>query len=151
MPTLEELLYEMAVRSLDQQERHVAELRARTGTLLAAAALAATFLGGTAIDRAGVSPLVVPAIATLVLAVVLCMRILAPHPMAFSLNVRALHGLLALDCDDLRLVHLRLAYRLDRVIADNQWSVDRLSASFRAASAALAAELAFWIAALTVG
>ena len=34
-PTLEELLYETASRSLEQQERQVAELRARTGTVFA--------------------------------------------------------------------------------------------------------------------
>jgi hypothetical protein len=120
MATLEQLLYELALRALDQQERQVAELRARTGTLLAAAALSATFLGGTAVDRAGISALSVPAIAALGTTVLLCLRVLAPHRMGFALKVRDLYEVLIADADDQRLVHLRLARRLDRLTAANQ-------------------------------
>jgi hypothetical protein len=40
---LAELTYEQAQKALEQQERQVTELRQRTGTLLAAAALTASF------------------------------------------------------------------------------------------------------------
>ena len=42
---LSELSYDAAVRALDLQERAVEQLRARTGTLLAASSLTASFLG----------------------------------------------------------------------------------------------------------
>lgn len=44
-PVYERLAYEAALRALDKQERLIDELRNRTGLLLAAASLAASFLG----------------------------------------------------------------------------------------------------------
>ena len=43
--TYERLAYDAAQRALDKQERLLEELRSRTGLLLAAASLAASFLG----------------------------------------------------------------------------------------------------------
>src|SRR6266576_383300 len=50
--SLAQLSYDAALRALDGQERGLEELRARTGTLLAAASLVASFLGAQAIQRA---------------------------------------------------------------------------------------------------
>ena len=47
----ERLAYEAAQRALDKQERLLEELRGRTGLLLAAASLAASFLGREAFDE----------------------------------------------------------------------------------------------------
>jgi hypothetical protein len=47
--TLAELTYEQAQKALEQQERQVNELRQRIGTLLAAAALTASFFGAAAL------------------------------------------------------------------------------------------------------
>lgn len=44
-PVYERLAYEAAQRALDKQERLIDELRSRTGLLLAAASLGASFLG----------------------------------------------------------------------------------------------------------
>jgi hypothetical protein len=44
----ERLSYDLALRALDQQERLLDELRARAGTLLAAASLALSLLGPAA-------------------------------------------------------------------------------------------------------
>jgi hypothetical protein len=49
--SLPHLAYTTAIRALDRQERSLEELRARTGTLLAAASLVASFLGAQTIDR----------------------------------------------------------------------------------------------------
>jgi hypothetical protein len=48
--SLQELSYALSLRSLDQQEKALEELRNRTGTLLAATSLVASFLGARAID-----------------------------------------------------------------------------------------------------
>ena len=149
-PTLEELLYETASRSLQQQERQVAELRARTGTLLAAAALSASFLGATAVDRDGLSALVALAIVALAASVGLCLYVLVPHRMVFALDVRELHEALFPDVDDDRLIHARLAYELHDIRADNQPMVDQLFARFRGAALILAAEVLLWITALAL-
>ena len=50
---LAQLSYELSLRSLSQQEAALNELRARTGTLVAAASIVASFLGGTAISKQG--------------------------------------------------------------------------------------------------
>src|SRR2546422_1226765 len=47
---LSQLAYELSLNSLERQERVLYELRARTGTILAASALAASFLGVRATD-----------------------------------------------------------------------------------------------------
>lgn len=54
-PSLAEIIYEQAQKALEQQERQVNELRQRTGTLLAAAALTASFFGAATLGRDGVA------------------------------------------------------------------------------------------------
>ncbi|MEO8687307.1 MAG: hypothetical protein ABI611_03680 [Solirubrobacteraceae bacterium] len=49
------MVYELALRSLDQQERELGELRARMNTVIAAAAIIASLLGAASIDRDGLS------------------------------------------------------------------------------------------------
>jgi lipid-binding SYLF domain-containing protein len=46
--SIAEAAYELALRAIDQQERRLNELRSRTGTLIAAASVAASFLGAPA-------------------------------------------------------------------------------------------------------
>jgi hypothetical protein len=70
--------YELALRGLGQQEASVAELRARTGTLLTAASLLATFLGALALDREGLGVLSVVALTAYGLSGILCVWILLP-------------------------------------------------------------------------
>jgi hypothetical protein len=77
---LAELAYQLAVRGLGQQEAGLAELRARTGTLLTAASLLVTFLGALAIDREGLGVFAVPALVAYALAGALSVWILVPKP-----------------------------------------------------------------------
>ncbi len=148
--SVERLLYNTALRSLEQQERHIDELRARTGTLLAASALTATFFGGAAAGIGGPPLLVAPALAALVLSLGLCLSILAPHPIAFVPDIPGIDERLAPLRDDMRAVHSHMAYLLDRIRARNEWHVDRLSRRFRAASAFLGGEVVIWVLALAV-
>jgi hypothetical protein len=55
--TLSELGYELALRGLDHQESTLDDLRTRTGTLLTATALVATFLGARALDGGTLAPI----------------------------------------------------------------------------------------------
>jgi hypothetical protein len=50
---LERLAYEVSLKALERQENVVDELRSRTGTLLAASSLSASFLGARALDHPG--------------------------------------------------------------------------------------------------
>lgn len=51
------LAYDEAKRALDEQERVVAELRSRAGTLIAAAAITTSFLGGRILGSHHLHPL----------------------------------------------------------------------------------------------
>jgi hypothetical protein len=55
--TLESFAYDLSLRGLAQQERVVEELRARSGTVVAAASLVASFVGGRALDQSGLDGL----------------------------------------------------------------------------------------------
>lgn len=55
MSALGNASYEIALRALSQQEQALAELRARTGTLLTAASLIGSFLGAEAIASSGLN------------------------------------------------------------------------------------------------
>jgi hypothetical protein len=82
---LAELAYTLSLRTLGQQEASLNELRARTGTLLAAAALVASFLGATAIARDGFDVWTACALIALVASVVFAARVLLPQgEMIFS-------------------------------------------------------------------
>ena len=50
---LEQLAYDVATRALAEQDAEIDEIRSRTGTLLAAVSLVASFLGGRALDASG--------------------------------------------------------------------------------------------------
>ena len=51
--TIEQFAYDLSLRSLAQQEALLTEVRARTGLLLAATAIAISLLGGRALDDGG--------------------------------------------------------------------------------------------------
>ncbi len=76
---LAELSYDAGVRALDLQERAVEQLRARTGILLAAASLTASFLGAQTIQHeSGLSVLGGLALISLGVSVLLCVYVLLP-------------------------------------------------------------------------
>ena len=85
---LAELSYDAGVRALDLQERAVEQLRARTGILLAASSLTASFLGAQTIQHeSGLSVLGGLALISLAASVLLCVYVLLPKQVfEFSLN-----------------------------------------------------------------
>lgn len=74
MATLEDNTYDAGCHALADQEALVAGIGQRTGTLLAAHALVASFLGGATIRVAGLDALGSIALATLVLGLGLSAR-----------------------------------------------------------------------------
>jgi hypothetical protein len=76
--TLEQTTYELAVRALAQQEQALTEIRSRTGTLLTASSLIASFLGAEAIGRNGLNAWIVLALVAFGLSVVLSIYVLLP-------------------------------------------------------------------------
>jgi hypothetical protein len=80
----------LALRSLDQQERELPELRSRTNTVIAAASLIASFLGAATIsENNGLGPLTTLALVVLVLTRGLSLYVLWPRELRSAIDARA--------------------------------------------------------------
>jgi hypothetical protein len=83
------IVYELALRSLDQQERELAELRSRTNTVIAAAALIASFLGAATIrEYSGLDALGILALVVLVVTGGLSLYALWPRELRFAIDAQ---------------------------------------------------------------
>ena len=141
-----ELSYQAGVRALDLQERAVEQLRSRTGTLLAASSLTASFLGAQTIQHAsGVGVLSGLALIALAASIGLCVYVLLPKKgFIFSVTAPQVYeSLFEFRADDEE-VQRRLAYWLETYWKDNQAKIDDLGRYFFAAAIALIFQLLFW-------
>jgi hypothetical protein len=86
-----QLIYEIGRSVLSDQESVVAGIRQRTGTLLAAHALVASFLGSATLRAQGSSPLTWVALTALVAGLIIAAVLLAPWPLRFALDTRAVY------------------------------------------------------------
>lgn len=149
-PSLAQIIYEQAQKALEQQERQVNELRQRTGTLLAAAALTASFFGAAALGRDGVVAPVVLAAVALAVTVLSGLYVLYPHELEFSVDARRLYDDLAGDQDDSDRLLVRLGFGLRDTRERNGRVVDRLALCLAIAAIALVVQIAFWTWALAL-
>lgn len=142
-PVYERLAYEAAQRALDKQERLIDELRSRTGLLLAAASLAASFLGREAFAGDPKDGLAILALVAFLVAVAASVYVLLPksEKFVFALVGGGLYEGLYEVRDDLAEVYRRLAYDLDRFWDDNDVELQKLFRAFRSAALALTAEI----------
>jgi hypothetical protein len=92
VPTLEEVTYEAGRSALSDQESIVSGIRQRTGTLLAAHALVASFLGATTVHAHGLHGFGWVAVAALLLGLVVAAILLAPWRLKFAVNARELYA-----------------------------------------------------------
>jgi hypothetical protein len=144
--TREEVAYEAAQRALELQSDAFKELRARTGTLLAAASLAASFLGGQAIRAAGLGPLSIIGLLAFLATVIPCLYLLLPEQkLHFGLEGGPLYERLYRDGVEAPAeVHRVVAYWLDDVFRANLPRLHHLFRVYTAAAAALGLEVIFW-------
>ena len=142
------IVYEESVRAITQQEAALDGLRARTGTLLAAASITTAFIGGEALAR---EPRLVfaswAAITAFCVVGALAIAILWPWTWRFSHDPSVLiedHVEVAERSrpDQLQLF---LARTNDDNWDSNQRKLERLFWCFRAGSLCLAAEVILWI------
>lgn len=128
----------------------MSELRSRTGTLLAAASISASFLGAQAFQQngGGVGLWEGLAIASLVVSICAAVFVLLPkRGFVFSLNAVTLYeALYVIETDEER--DRRLSYWLEGFWGANQTKVDGLNAYFLTAAVTLVLQLVFWSAAL---
>ena len=143
---LAELSYDAGVRALDLEERAIEQLRSRTGTLLAASSLIASFLGAQTIaHQSGLGVLGGLALVSLVASIGLSVYILLPKKeFTFSLSAPQMYEQLFAVRDDEEEVRRRLVYWLEVYWEANQDRIDELGRYYLGAAVALGLQLIFW-------
>jgi hypothetical protein len=139
------LAYEASLRAIDHQRHALEDLRSRTGVLLAAASLSASFLGARAFDGHANLALIVIALAALVVTLLLSVTILAPRKtLIFSTAgdapYRDLH-----QVDEPAEQHRHLVHWLDTFWTANQSPLQQLTKRFEIAAIALVVQVLCWV------
>lgn len=151
MTDIPTVVYELALRSLDQQERELGELRARTNTLIAASALIASFLGAAAIDASGkVSGWAVVALLAFGVTAVLSLAVLWPREMSFAFDARQTYDELYPLVNKIPEAQLSVAYSARDKYLKNKTIIDKLELAFQVALVTLGAQTLSWALALAV-
>jgi hypothetical protein len=142
---LDELAYDLSLRSLSQQEGLLNEVRARTGILLAATAIAISLLGGRALDDGQRTALDLAGVALGVTSFLLSVYVLAPKgQFSFSPQGAEAYEHFVADGSDVREAQRVLAYWNREIWEGNQQVIDRMLQSFRWACLALVASVLVW-------
>jgi hypothetical protein len=155
LKTLEEITYEAGRDALADQESVVSGIRQRTGTLLAAQALVASFLGGTAIRDGGFGAWEWLAVAALVIGLVISAAVLAPWNLKFAVDARDLYGELypqaSAEADAETLSWLAAAgFGYQDLRVENAPKVQRMSRLSGALGVLMVAQTLLWLTALGV-
>jgi hypothetical protein len=142
MASLEEIAHDAAVRALEEQRVSLDELRGRTGPLLTAASVAASFLGAQAIAEHGLTVWVVLALAAFGASVLACLAVLLPREgLVFALDAPVLYEeLYGIDEDE---SYRRLAYWLQGYRSYNEDTIAKMVSLFRGAVIALVLQILF--------
>jgi tetrahydromethanopterin S-methyltransferase subunit B len=148
---LEALSYDLALRSLDHQERTLEELRGRTGTLLTAAALTTSFLGARALAGDADHALATVGFGFAIVSIVISVYVLAPKAvLEFAISGSAIYDYFAREQADFPEAQRTLAQWAQYAWDSNQDVIDRLVVAFQAACAALVGAVAVWCVALAL-
>ena len=138
----ERLAYEAALRGLDKQENLLEELRTRTGVLLAASSLAASFLGQQAFQSPNPRGLAITALVAFVTSIGASVFVLLPKKsLIFAEAGGGLYEGLYAVRDDLAEVYRRLAYELERFWKANDERIQWLARAYTVAAGALVIEI----------
>lgn len=141
---LAKLSYELSLASLAEQERVVSELRARSGTLLAASSIVASFFGARAVGDRRVAWLGLAATVAFTTSIASSLVVLLPkRRLIFALRGSAAFDTL-LVIDDLAEALRRLSHWLDRYRDGNQSTVERMHRAYWLATASVLTEVVLW-------
>lgn len=143
------LAFDEASYAVRRQEAALDDLRSRTGLLLAAASLVATFLGGTALTGRTVAWPAILAIADFVVVGILALLVLWPWGgwvFAFDPGILMADYIESDPPATLPEMHRDLALHRANHIEGNQGKLDRLYWLYRGATATLVVEVVLWLA-----
>ena len=144
------IVYELALRSLDQQERELGELRARTNTVLAAAALITSLLGTAAIRESGLSESAIVALVVFGVTGGVSLFILWPRTIRFAFDARGTYNELYASIDNVAEAQLRVAFGAHDRYLENKTIIDGLEVAFQCAVFTLGIQALAWVVALAV-
>jgi hypothetical protein len=144
--SLEELAFDLSRGAIEQQEKRQAELRSRAATMLAAASIAGSFLGGQAVKAGTLDEFGFGAIATYLGCVAASLYVLLPHGLVLDFR-----GGVALDFAirsdaDLPSTLRAVAGWLDRFHQANRRVLKRLDLAYAITCLLLGAEISLWTA-----
>jgi hypothetical protein len=153
MSTLEQITYDAGRHALADQESFVAGVRQRTGTLLAAHALVASFLGGAVLRDGGSPASTWVALTTLVAGLVVAAILLAPWRLRFAMDARDLYRALQRTAPGPGtygyLASAGLAYQT--LHAENMTRTRRMSSLLGVLAILMVAQTLSWLTALVIG
>jgi hypothetical protein len=155
VPRLEEITYDAGRSALGDQETLVSGIRQRTGTLLAANALVASFLGAATIRAQGLEAFGWIALVALVLGLIVSAVLLAPWRLKFAVDAREIYDELyeqaSAEAEADTLGWLAAAgYGYQALREENARKVRRMSWLSGAVGILMIAQTISWLAALAV-
>jgi hypothetical protein len=148
MKSTEEIVYDEAVRAIDQQPRIIDELRSRTSILLAAAALTAGVIASAGSRADAIGGIGDAAIAILAVAVALCVAVLIPRKhVTFVLSPQILleDHVDVLERNSPEKLYRFLALTLEHHYDANDVKIRHLYRLFRWACIAISLDVALWL------
>ena len=140
-----EAAYDLALRAIEQQERRLNELRSRTGTLIAAASVAASFLGSQAakVDRLDAAGGL--AIVGYLVCVVAALYVLLPHRLVLEFRGSAMLNVAdAVAGASVEEVLRAASGWIERFHEGNRDELQRMARWYTVACAGLGAEIVLW-------
>ena len=149
--SVEELAYDLALDSLDLQRDILRDIRGRSATLLTASSIVTSFVGGRAIDAAGLDAFTEAAIVAFFLTLVPVIHLLTASGEArFSIEGARLYSDLTLAEATLEEAYAALAEDIHAARQRNRRFVARMLWSLRIGFGALILEVILFLAALAV-
>lgn len=153
MPRLEEIVYQAGRDALADQDGVVTGIRQRTGTLLAAHALVASFLGATTVRAKGLHGWSWGAVASLVIGLAIAAVLLSNWKLRFAIDAPELYDELYKTADaeaeDETLGWLvSVAYGYQRLRASNAGRVKWMGRLLTILGVLMVLQTLFWLAAL---
>jgi hypothetical protein len=149
--SVEELAFDLALDSLDVQRDVLKDIRARSTTLLTASSIVTSFVGGRAIDAAGLDAFTGAAIVAFFLTLVPVVHLLTASGEArFSVEGTRLYSDVTLAEATLEEAYAALAEDIHAARQRNRTFVERMLWSLRIGFGALILEVILFLAALAV-
>ena len=149
--SVEELAFDLSLDSLYAQRDVLAEVRSRSATLLTASSIVTSFVGGRAIDTAGLDVLTVAAVIAFFVTLAPAIYIVTANAEgSFSIDGSRLYADLIPAEASLEEAYVALAEEIRAVRGGNRSLVDRVVWSLRLGFGALILEVILFLAALAV-